>query len=265
MHPRLFTVHPFGHDLTLHTYGVLLAIAFVVGLWIVGRLAAKSGIDPAPVMDLAVYSLIGGLVGARLMLLVVEGRYYWANPRELLSLLQSGGVFYGGLIGGLLVAFWYLRRHSMPGWASADILAPGVILGQSIGRLGCLAAGCCFGKPTSVPWAITFHDLYASRTVGTPMDTPVHPSQLYESIAAAVIFAFLVWLYGRKRFHGQVALAYVMLYSVARFVLEYWRGDSSRGFVLHGMLSTSQLIALLLFIGAAVLWPTIASRQRVTR
>jgi phosphatidylglycerol:prolipoprotein diacylglycerol transferase len=262
MHPRLFSLHLFNHELTLHTYGVLLAVAFVVSLWVVGWLARRAEMDPAPLMDLAVYSLIGGLVGARLMLLAVDWRFYSEHPRELLSLLQSGGVFYGGLIGGLIVAALYLWRNPLPGWPAADILAPAVAIGQAIGRLGCLAAGCCFGKPApNLPWAVTFRDMYANRQVGTPVDVPLHPSQVYESIACAAIFVVLLWMLPRKKFHGQVAMAYIALYSAARFGLELFRGDSARGFV--GVLSTSQLVAIGLVVGVIVLTPYLMRKQRL--
>ena len=128
--------------------------------------------------------------------------------------------------------------------------APGVVIGQSLGRLGCFAAGCCYGKTAAVPWAVTFTDVYASRAVGTPLDTPLHPSQLYEALATFLIFAVLVWLAPRKRFHGQVVLAYVALYSVARFALEYFRGDASRGFI--GPFSTSQAVAIVLVLLAVI-------------
>ena len=108
--------------------------------------------------------------------------------------MQSGGVFYGGLLGAFPVAWWYARRHGLPPWRTADVLAPGVALGQAIGRLGCFAAGCCYGRPADVPWAVTFRDVYATRTVGTPLDMPLHPTQLYESLAASLIFFVLLWL-----------------------------------------------------------------------
>ena len=216
MHPRLLTLPVpefnllglhIGPTFTLHTYGLLLAIAFLAGLWVASREAKRQGLDAGRVTDMAIWVLIAGLIGAKVLLVLVDFHYYQRSPRELWSIFQSGGVFYGGLIGGALVAWWYARRHGLAGWSTADVLAPGVVLGQAIGRLGCFAAGCCWGKPTSLPWAVTFTDVYASRAVGTPMDTPLHPSQLYESAAAFLIFAFLLWLLPRKRFHGQVALA----------------------------------------------------------
>ncbi|HEY7922560.1 MAG TPA: prolipoprotein diacylglyceryl transferase [Vicinamibacteria bacterium] len=270
MHPRLLTLPVpefsllglhFGPTITLHTYGLLLAIAFIAGLWVASREAKRQGLDAGRVTDMAIWVLIAGLIGAKVLLVLVDFHYYQRSPRELWSIFQSGGVFYGGLIGGALVAWWYARRHGLAGWSTADALAPGVVLGQAIGRLGCFAAGCCWGKPTSLPWAITFTDVYASRAVGTPMDTPLHPSQLYESAAAFLIFAFLLWLLPRKRFDGQVALAYVALYSAARFGLEFLRGDPERGSWFGGALSTSQVIAIVLLLGTAVLFP----RLRRTR
>jgi phosphatidylglycerol:prolipoprotein diacylglycerol transferase len=269
MHPRLFTLpafHLFGWsigDFTLHTYGVLLAVAFLAGLWVVNRQAKQAGLDAGRVTDLAVWVLIAGLVGAKVLLVAVEGRYYFKNPREFLSILQSGGVFYGGLMGGIAVAWFCARRYALPGWQTADVLAPGVIIGQAIGRLGCFAAGCCYGKPAQVPWAVTFRDVYASRAVGTPMDTPLHPTQLYESLAAFLIFLGLLWLAPRKRFHGQVVLAYAVAYSGVRFVIEFFRGDPDRGSVFGGVLSTSQLIAILLVVGAGLILPYLAKTQRV--
>jgi phosphatidylglycerol:prolipoprotein diacylglycerol transferase len=260
MHPRLLTIP--GFDLfgkfwgpfNLHTYGLLLALAFLAGLYVAARQAKRAGLDANRVTDMAVWVLIAGLIGAKLLLLAVDWRLYSRNPRELLGMFQVGGVFYGGLMGGMLIAWWYVRRYALPGWATGDALAPGLILGQAIGRLGCFAAGCCYGKPASVPWAVTFTDSYAARAVGTPMDTPLHPSQLYESAAAFLLFLFLLWLADRKRFHGQVVLAYAAGYSVIRFALEFWRGDGDRGTVFGGVLSTSQAIAIVLVLGAATLY-----------
>jgi phosphatidylglycerol:prolipoprotein diacylglycerol transferase len=267
MHPRLLTFPAFdiaGHTLgpiTLHTYGFLLALAFVAGLWVASREARRQGLDAGRITDMAVWVLIAGLVGAKVALVLVDYQYYQRSPRDLWGIFQSGGVFYGGLIGGALVAWWYARRHNLGGWRTADALAPGVVLGQAIGRLGCFSAGCCWGKATSLPWAVTFTDVYAARQVGTPMDTPLHPSQLYESFAAFLIFAFLLWLLPRKRFDGQVTLVYVALYSAVRFMLEFLRGDPDRGYWFGGSVSTSQIVALVLLLGVAVLLPRLRRTQ----
>ena len=269
MHPRLLTIPAFDllgrsfGPFTLHTYGVLLAIAFLGGLWVASRQAKRAGLDANRVTDMAVWVLIAGLVGAKALLVALDWRYYGRNLGELGSIFQSGGVFYGGLAAGILVAWWYARHHHLPGWATADALVPGVILGQAIGRLGCFSAGCCWGKPTHLPWAVTFTDVYSARAVGTPMDTPLHPTQLYESLAAFLIFFFLLWLAPRKRFHGQVALVYVALYSAVRFGLEFLRGDPDRGRWLGGVVSTSQIIAVVLVLGVAVLLPRVRKSQAI--
>jgi phosphatidylglycerol:prolipoprotein diacylglycerol transferase len=263
MHPRLLTIPAFellGRSLgpfTLHTYGVLLAIAFLAALWVASRQAKREGLDAGRITDMAVWVLIAGLLGAKLLLVTVDWRFFSRNPRELLSIFQSGGVFYGGLLAGILVAWLYARHYQLPGWRTADVLAPGVVIGQAIGRLGCFSAGCCWGKPAQVPWAVTFTDVYAARAVGTPMDTPLHPSQLYESVAAVLIFFFLLWLAPRKRFYGQVTLAYIALYSAVRFSLEFLRGDPERGTWFGGLLSTSQVVAIALLLGVALVLPRV--------
>ena len=271
MHPRLLTIPAFdlaGRTLgpfTLHTYGVLLAVAFLAGLWVASRQAKRAGLDASKITDMAVWVLIAGLVGAKALLVGVEWSYFSRNPKDVFSIFQSGGVFYGGLIGGILVAALLVRRYRLPGWATADVLAPGVAIGQAIGRLGCFSAGCCWGRATSVPWAVTFTDVYAARQVGTPIDTALHPSQLYESFVVFLVFLFLLWLAPRKRFHGAVTLAYVALYSVARFVLEFWRGDAERGTWFGHTISTSQLIAIALLLGAAVALPYVRRSQSLAK
>jgi phosphatidylglycerol:prolipoprotein diacylglycerol transferase len=269
MHPRLFTIPAFefvGKHLgpfTLPTYGVLIAIAFLAGLYLASREAQREGLDAERITDLALYVLIAGIIGARVLLLAIDWRFYLAHKREILSaVLQSGGVFYGGLLFALPVAWWYVRRHHLEGWRTADVLAPGVVVGQAIGRLGCLAAGCCHGRPTAVPWAVTFRDVYTYRLIGTPLDTPLHPTQLYESGACLLILAALLWIARHKKFQGEVALAYLVLYSIARFVIEFYRGDKARGFPFGGSLSTSQLIAIPMALGAAALFWSLAKKSK---
>jgi phosphatidylglycerol:prolipoprotein diacylglycerol transferase len=195
MHPILFDFGPF----TIYSYGVLLAAAYLLGLQLALIRARRRGLDPQRVMDLGIWIIVSALVGAKLLLLVVDFRQFTVNPRELLNLARSGGVFYGGLIAGVGVALWYIRRHRLPLWTTTDVFAPGIALGHVVGRLGCLMAGCCFGRPTSVPWAITFRDPAAAANVGTPLGVPLHPTQLYEAGAEAVIFVILLALERRGR------------------------------------------------------------------
>jgi phosphatidylglycerol:prolipoprotein diacylglycerol transferase len=240
MHPILFEVGGFP----IYTYGVLLAAAYLLGLQFALRRARQRGLDPNKVMDLGIWIIVSALVGAKLLLLIVEWDTYSRSPAELLTLIRSAGAFYGGLIVAVAVALWYLWRHRMPVWQVTDVFAPGIALGHVIGRIGCLFAGCCFGRPTSVPWAITFHDKYAEQNVGTPLGVPLHPTQLYEAGAELLI---LVALLATERkghpFPGRTFWSYMLLYGISRFVIEFYRGDS-RGAI--GMFSTSQFISLLI-------------------
>jgi phosphatidylglycerol:prolipoprotein diacylglycerol transferase len=195
-------------------------------------------------MDLGIYIIISALVGAKLLLLVTDFQTFKSNPGELLNLLREGGVFYGGLIVAVVVALWYIRRVGLPLWTTCDVFAPGIALGHVVGRFGCFFAGCCFGKPTSVPWAITFTDPFAAANVGTPLNVPLHPTQLYE--AGAEFLILIVLLVTEKRGHkfaGRTFWLYMLLYSVSRYVIEFYRGDE-RGNV--GPLSTSQFVSVIL-------------------
>jgi phosphatidylglycerol:prolipoprotein diacylglycerol transferase len=247
MHPRLlelpWTVPHFG-TITVYTYGVLLAAAYLLGLQLALKRAKARKLDGTRVMDLGIYIIISALVGAKLLLLVTDFQTFKNNPAELLNLLREGGVFYGGLIVAVTVALWYIRRVGLPLWTTCDVFAPGIALGHVVGRFGCFFAGCCFGKPTSVPWAITFTDPFAAANVGTPLNVPLHPTQLYEAGANLVILVFLLATerFGRK-FAGRTFWLYMLLYSVSRYVIEFYRGDE-RGNV--GPLSTSQFVSVIL-------------------
>jgi phosphatidylglycerol:prolipoprotein diacylglycerol transferase len=240
MHPRLFELGP----ITVYTYGVLLAAAYLLGLKLAMVRAQARGLDQTRVLDLGIYIIISALVGAKLLLFITEFRTFTSNPGELLTLARSGGVFYGGLILAVIVALWYIRRVGLPLWTTCDVFAPGIALGHVVGRLGCLFAGCCYGKPTSVPWAITFTDPYAATNVGTPLNVPLHPTQLYEAGAEALILVVLLATESRgKPFPGRTFWLYMLLYGISRYVIEIFR-DDPRGTVF--MFSTSQFISLVL-------------------
>jgi phosphatidylglycerol:prolipoprotein diacylglycerol transferase len=240
MHPILIE---FG-KVTLYTYGVLLAAAYLLGLQLARVRARKRGLDANRVLDLGIYIIISALIGAKLLLLVTDFRSFTANPAELLTLARSGGVFYGGLILAVIVALWYIRRVGLPLWTTCDVFAPGIALGHVVGRFGCLFAGCCWGKPTTMPWGITFTDPFAQANVGTPLNQPLHPTQLYEAGAEFLILLLLLWTERKGRpFPGRTFWLYMLLYAVSRFIIEFFR-DDPRGMV--GMFSTSQFISLVL-------------------
>src|SRR5919197_2973684 len=246
MYPKLLELRsiPIVGQITLYTYGILLAAAYLLGLQLARARAKHRSLDANRVLDLGIYIIISALIGAKLLLLVTDFNTFRADPRELFTLLRSGGVFYGGLILAVSVALVYIRRVGLPLWTTCDVFAPGIALGHAIGRFGCLFAGCCYGKETSVSWAITFTDPFAAANVGTPLNRPLHPTQLYEAGAELLILGVLLLTERRGRpFAGRTFWLYMLLYAVSRFIIEFYRGDE-RGTV--GMFSTSQFISLLL-------------------
>lgn len=259
MYPEIFRIGSFP----INTYGVFLAVSFLCAILVSVRLAARDGLPREKIYDLSLWMLLAGLVGSKILMLFTEPEYR-ANPLQLLSLdfLRSGGVWYGGLLGAVLVSYWLMRRYQLPWWKTADAFAPGIAIGNFFGRQGCFAAGCCWGKPTSLPWGVKFTEA-GHEITGVPTDTYLHPTQLYESFAMLLVFLFLLWLHKRKRFSGQVILAYALLYSIIRFAIEFVR-DDPRGDVL-GLttltgLSTSQMISLV--IGITALIVLIVRRRR---
>lgn len=241
MHPILLEIGP----VTIYSYGVLLAAAYLAGLWMAARRARRAGIDPSKVLDLGIWVIIAALVGAKALLFIVDYEQFTSSWAQFVTLLRSGGVFYGGLIAAVVVCIHQLRRHRLPLWACADLFAPAVALGYAIGRTGCLLAGCCYGVPTEVAWAITFTDPIANLNVGTPLNVPLHPTQIYEAAAGLVILAVLVALERRGvAFPGRTFWLFVLFYAASRFVIEFFRGDE-RGMPI-GTLSTSQLISIVL-------------------
>jgi phosphatidylglycerol:prolipoprotein diacylglycerol transferase len=255
MYPRLLELGPF----TVYTYGVLLAAAFLLGLKLATTRAKRRGLDSGRVLDLGIYIIVAAIVGGKLLLLATDFAAFRANPAEILSLARSGGVFYGGLILAALIAFWYMRRHALPLWTTFDVFAPGIALGHAVGRLGCLMAGCCWGHPTHVSWAITFSDPFTGGYVGTPLGVPLHPTQIYEALAETAILMFLLWLErGRGRnFAGRTFWTYILLYGLSRYTIEFFRGDP-RGSVW--IFSTSQFISVILVPLSVIMLAHLAGR-----
>src|SRR5688572_19503345 len=252
MYPELFRIGNFP----INTYGVFLALAFLCAILVTVKLAARDGLPREKIYDLCLWMLLASLVGSKFLMLFTEPEYR-ERPMLLLSLdfLRSGGVFYGGLIGAVAVGYFLMKRYSLPWWKTADACAPGIALGNFFGRQGCFAAGCCWGKPTTLPWGVKFSEL-GHEITGVPTDAFLHPTQLYESFSMLLVFFFLLWLHKRKRFSGQVILIYALLYSVIRFAIEFVRADP-RGDIL-GLttltgLSTSQLISIVIGISALLI------------
>src|SRR4026209_458534 len=259
MYPELFRIGSFP----INTYGVFLAIAFLCAILITVKLAERDGLPRERIYDLGLWMLLASLIGSKVLMLFTEPEY-GDHPLQLLSLdfLRSGGVFYGGLLGAIIAGYLLMKRYQLPWWKTADACAPGIAIGNFFGRQGCFAAGCCWGKPTTLPWGVKFTEL-GHEITGVPINTYLHPTQLYESFAMLLVFFFLLWLHKRKRFSGQVILVYALLYSIIRFSIEFVRADP-RGDIL-GLttltgLSTSQMISIV--IGVSALIACIIRRRR---
>ena len=266
MYPELFRIGEFP----VTTYGIWLAIGMLVALFVASRLAARDGLPRERIYDLGLWVLIGGLIGSKILMFFVEDNVQVFS----LDFLRSGGVYYGGLIGGFLAVAILVRFYKLPFWKVADAFAPALALGQAFGRQGCFAAGCCWGKPTDLFWGVHFSDAGHEYT-GVPIYGPggsdlfLHPTQLIESFAMLAVFGLLIWLHRRKKFDGQVLIAYGIIYSIFRFSIEFIR-DDPRGdlFGLTTMtgLSTSQLVSLVVAAASIVfmVWRVKAETRAVT-
>lgn len=250
MYPELFRIGNFP----ITTYGIFLAAGMLLALFVASRLAARDGLPRERIYDLGLWVLVGGLLGSKVLMFFVEPDVNIFS----LDFLRSGGVYYGGFLGGLLALAILIRFYKLPFWKVGDALAPGVALGQAFGRQGCFAAGCCWGKYTDLPWGVHFTPL-GNEYTGVPIYGPdggplyLHPTQLYESFTMLIVFAFLVWLHRHKKFNGQVLIIYGIIYSTVRFTIEFIRDDPRGDFLgltsLTG-LSTSQMVSLLVFVAA---------------
>jgi len=258
--PQLFKIGNFS----LPTYGLLVATGVLLGLWISVRNSAKQGINPEHAWNLGIYVVLAGIIGAKLLYVINEWSSYSGHLGDIFSLstLQAGGVFSGGLIAGFAVAAWYIRKHKIPPLATCDAFAPGLAIGHAIGRLGCFAAGCCFGKETHHFWGVTFTHPLANAISGTPLNVPLEPTQLFEAAVELANFFLLTWMFNRKKFDGQVISAFLILYGTARFFLEFLRGDPGRGEIIPGVLSGTQLIAIFLVLAGGFIW-WLRSSQRI--
>ena len=243
MYPVLIRIGP----ITIHTYGFLIAMAFILGLWLALRQAAREGISKEKITDIGFYALFSGIIGSRIFFIATEWEHFSSHPIDMLKVWEGGLVFYGGVIFAIPVAVWYARKQGMLLWQTADIWAPSIAVGHAIGRLGCFCAGCCYGLPTDLPWGVTFNNPETLAIRGVPL----HPTQLYESAAELLNFVILLAIRRRKAFHGQLFWVYVLNYAVIRALIELFRGDSERGFILPGI-SVSQGISAAMLVTACV-------------
>ncbi len=237
MHPVLFHIGRF----TIYSYGVLVALGFAAGIAWAYLNARREGIDPGQILDLSFYVVVSAVVGARLFYVLIKYQDYIHDPLRALKIWEGGLVFYGGLILAGITGTWYILHHRLLHWKVMDVFAPGIALGHAIGRIGCFCAGCCYGKACHCAIGVVFRDPRSLARLGVPL----YPTQLISSLTLFTIFIILVIISRRKRFDGQVFWSYVLIYALARFGIEFLRGDP-RGFTIPGLISTSQGISILL-------------------
>ncbi|MBW1677106.1 MAG: prolipoprotein diacylglyceryl transferase [Deltaproteobacteria bacterium] len=252
MYPVLFRIGPF----TLHTYGVFIAMAFLSAIALALREARREDEDANKILDLCFYMLVAAIVGSRTLYVLINWSTFRHDPFEIVRIWQGGLVFYGGFIGALLTALWYMRRKGLPLLKTADIMAPSIAFGLFVGRIGCFFAGCCYGKTCDLPWAVIFTHPESLA----PKGVPLHPTQLYSSLNGLFIFFVLVGIRRIKGFEGQIFWTYVLLYSVTRSIIEHFRGDE-RGMFVEGMFSTSQLIGLIMAVIAIAMMIMLRRRE----
>ena len=239
MHPILFKIGNF----TVNTYGFFIAIGLVCGIFVAKYFAKKEGIKVEIIYDLIFFVLIWSIIGARLFYVIQYFDFYSKHPVEALKIWKGGLVFYGGFIGGIISFLFYVKRYNLNKWIIGDIFAVSLPLGQFFGRLGCLSAGCCYGKPCHLPWAIVFRNPNSLA----PLNIPLHPTEIYHAIANLIIFFILFKIYksNKRKFPGYIMVLYGLLYPIGRFIIEFFRGDN-RGHILW--FSIPQFISIIVFI-----------------
>ena len=246
MHPELFSIDNF----TVHTYGFMIMLGALLSYLFITRSAKRElGIDPDKIQTLAIYVILSAFLGGKLFFYFEDPKFYFHPPSNMLQDFRTGFVFYGSLLFAVPIAFWFFKKEKWPLWPMMDLLAITILIIHTSGRLGCFSAGCCYGLPTNAPWGISFTN---ELSQAEPLHTSLHPTQLYEAVFLGLLIIFLIMFKRHKRFEGQLFMIYLMVYSVGRGMIEIFRGDLRRGFIIEDFLSHSQLISL--FIICFALW-----------
>ncbi len=257
MYPDLFSIGPF----TLHTYGLFIAIGFFVALLVATRIGKKiEQIPSQKIMDMAFIIILSAIVGSRMLYVLMNISHYKDHLLDIFKIWEGGLVFSGGILAVILTTLWYVRRHKLPFWKVCDLWAPAAVIGQAIGRIGCLMAGCCYGKPTDLKWGIVFTHPHTLA----PRNIALHPTQIYSSLSGFIIFFVLLLIYSKKKFEGQVFLWFLILHSTARLIIERFRGDD-RGMLPGSTMSVTQLVATLVLLGSVIALIVLKSRKALKK
>lgn len=242
MHPILFNIG----NITIYTYGFMMAIGIISAIFITVYRGKKIGIDSDTIFDLAIYGVISGILGAKLLFIIAEAPYIFKNPAVLKDMITGGFVVYGGIIGGVLAGYIFCRVRKIDFLTLFDLVAPSIALAQGFGRIGCFSAGCCYGRETTSPFGVVFHN-----SPFAPNGVRLIPTQLISSLGDFIIAVILFYFATKEHKKGQVAALYMILYSIGRFFVEFLR-DDPRGNVFF--LSTSQFICIFVFIAGIVIY-----------
>ena len=255
MHPILFDVG----GISVYSYGFLIAIGAIAGvayMAIQGKKDVGLTFDQANALFLFIF--LAAFIGGKVFLFFEDIPYYLDHPRKLVA--GRGFVFYGSFLFAIPTMLLFFRKHRLPTYAMLDVMAVTTCLVHMFGRLGCFMAGCCYGKPTTSIFGVIFTD---PACQAEPLNTSIHPTQLYESFYIFLVMLVLLYLKGRKKYFGQLFLVYLLLYAAGRFVLEYFRGDLGRGFIFDGLISHSQFVAALIFTSVLFFYFRLAKLNRV--
>ena len=253
MFPVLFSIGPF----TLPTYGLFVAMGIVAGILVTIRIGKSQGIGSQQIVDMGFIIVFSGIIGSRLAFVMMNFSYFKTNPVDIIKLWHGGLVFSGGLIAVLFAVVLYSWRRNLNIWQIGDLYSPAAAIGLGIGRIGCFMAGCCYGKPTDVPWAVVFTD---PRSMAWPKNIPLHPTQLYSSLSGFIIFIVIMIISAKKKFEGQVLLWFLILHSTQRLLIERFRGDD-RGLIPGSDWSVTQLLTTIILIGSVVALFIVKSRR----
>ncbi|MGD2125838.1 MAG: prolipoprotein diacylglyceryl transferase [Desulfobacteraceae bacterium] len=252
MFPDLFSIGP----LTVHTYGFFVAVGFTAALLLTIKIGKAEGMKAQQVMDMAFIMILWAIIGSRLMYVLINLDYYKNHFLDIFKVWQGGLVFSGGLVAVAVAMSWYLKHHHLSFWKTGDLWAPGLALGQGLGRIGCFMAGCCYGKPTDVWWGVVF----SHPNSLAPLNIPIHPTQLYHALGGFIIFGVLLFIHARKKFVGQVFLWYLILHSTSRLLIERFRADE-RGIIPNSDMAVTQLVATVILIASVAALFFLKSRK----
>lgn len=246
MYPVLFE----AGKVVVYSYGFMIALGALAGVTymaVQGKKEVGLSFDQANALFLFVF--VAAFIGGKFFLFFEDPEFYYKNPQKLL--LGRGFVFYGSFLFAVPVMLWFFRKEKLHVYAMLDVMAITTCLVHAFGRLGCFLAGCCYGQPTNSVFGVTFT---SDACFAKPLHTPLHPTQLYEAFYILIVMGVLLFLRSRRRFFGQLFFIYLLAYAAGRFVIEYFRGDLSRGYIIEGYLSNSQLFAIIIFLAVAVLY-----------